>query len=103
MPCLADQGAAQRGGLQSPSDRHHGRLDRHPELARVDEELVPEDSVDDVGADVLVRSVEYCGRRGGAMRTPQVRQPVRGALAPAGMESADVRQNGHLAGKKQLG
>src|SRR5947207_12604517 len=58
VPGLADQGAAERGSLRSTLHGHHAGLDRDLELARVDEILVPEDAVDDVGADVLIRPVE---------------------------------------------
>ena len=44
VPDLADQRPAERGGLRIPLYRHHAGLDRHPELARADEVLVPEDA-----------------------------------------------------------
>ena len=37
------------------------------------------------------------------MRAPRLRQPVRSARTLLGMESADMRQNGHLAGKNAAG
>ena len=39
VPYLADQGTAERGGLRGSLHGDHAGLDRHPELARVDEEL----------------------------------------------------------------
>src|SRR5689334_11845985 len=110
MPDLADQGAAERGGLRRTLHRHHARLDRHPELARVDEVLVQENAVDDVLADVLVRPVEH-GQYVGPADDPDElpagvdhREPLdpHEVHHPGGLLDRIVRRGGHRRAGHQV-
>src|SRR4029450_4016370 len=106
VPDLADQGAAERGGLRSTLHRPHARLDRHPELARVDEVFVQEDAVGDVLADVLVRPVEH-GQYVGSADDPDElpagvdhREPLdpHEVHHPGGLVDRGGRGGGHRGG-----
>src|ERR1700730_6742976 len=76
VPDPVHQVAAQVCRLRGTRDRDDAIGDRHCEQGRVDQELMQEDVIDDLGADLPVRAVKDGQQIGEAVDAHQVADPV---------------------------